>query len=90
MGLVLSRTRLGDVTVPEFLHQASDDSVALAICFGAVAVSGLIMYFSHHVGRLTGRVRLHETSPRSDLLPAEMQPAHLRQPAEAAVRERAA
>jgi hypothetical protein len=81
---------LGDVAVPDFIHQASDDSVALAICFGAVAVSGLIMYFSHHVGRLTGRIRLHDTAPETQLLVAELQPAHLRQPVEPAVRERAA
>jgi hypothetical protein len=90
MGLVLSRIQLGDFDVPDFIHRTSDDSIALAICFGAVAVSGLIMYFSHHVGRLTGRIRLHETVPQSELLVAELQPAHLRQPAEPAVRERAA
>jgi hypothetical protein len=90
MGLVLSRVQWGDFDVPEFLHQASDDSIALAICFGAVAVSGLIMYFSHHVGRLTGRIRLHETAPQSELFVTELQPAHLRQPAAPAVRERAA
>ena len=45
----------------DILHSASDDQLALAICFGAVVVSGLIMHFSHHVGRLTGRVRIHET-----------------------------
>lgn len=45
----------------EILHQASDDQLALAICFGAVACCGLIMYFSHHVGRLTGHIRLHES-----------------------------
>lgn len=45
----------------DLLHHASDDQLALAICFGAVVVSGLIMHFSHHVGRLTGRVRIHQT-----------------------------
>jgi hypothetical protein len=44
----------------DLIHLASDDQLALAICFGAVVVSGLIMHFSLHVGRLTGRVRLHD------------------------------
>jgi hypothetical protein len=76
--------------VPEFLHQASDDQIALAICFGAVAVSGLIMHFSHHLGRLTGRIRLHETPDQAGLLLHETQPVHSLQPAETTVRERAA
>jgi hypothetical protein len=36
--------------VTDLVHHASDDQVALAICFGAVAFCGLVMYFSHHVG----------------------------------------
>ncbi len=76
--------------MPEFLHQASDDQLALAICFGAVLVSGLIMHFSHHLGRLTGRIRLHETPEHSGLMLHEAQPLHSLQPAEPAVRERAA
>ncbi|MGE5192796.1 MAG: hypothetical protein ACM3U2_09855 [Deltaproteobacteria bacterium] len=76
--------------MPQFLHQASDDQIALALCFGAVLVSGLIMHFSHHVGRLTGKIRLHETPDQTGLLLHEAQPVHSLQPAEAAVRERAA
>lgn len=51
----------GDFAVAELIHQASDDQMALAICMGAVACCGLIMYFSHHVGRLTGHIRMHES-----------------------------
>lgn len=76
--------------MPEFLSQPADDHIALAICFGAVVVSGLIMHFSHHVGRLTGRVRLHETPDQSGLMLADAQPAQIRQTEEPAVRERAA
>ena len=76
--------------MPEFLHQASDDQIALALCFGAVLVSGLIMHFSRHVGRLTGRIRLHETPDHAGLLLHETQAVHSLQPAEPAVRERAA
>lgn len=43
------------------MHQASDDQVAVAICLGAVAVCGLLMHFSHHVGRMTGHIRQPET-----------------------------
>jgi hypothetical protein len=53
-------------------------------------VSGLVMHFSHHVGRLTGRIRLHESPDQSGLVINEAQPAQLRQPAEPATRERAA
>jgi len=76
--------------VPEFLHQASDDQIALAICFGAVLVSGLIMHFSQHVGRLTGRIQLHQTPDHAGLLLPKAQAVHSLQPAEPAVRERAA
>lgn len=76
--------------MPEFLHQASDDQIALALCFGAVLVSGLIMHFSHHLGRLTGRIRLHETPGHDGVLLQKAQPVHSRQASEAAVRERAA
>ncbi|MFN0056457.1 MAG: hypothetical protein ACKV0T_30285 [Planctomycetales bacterium] len=65
----------------DFVHQASDDQVALAICLGAVAFCGLIMYFSHHVGRLTGHIRLHE-APASHL-PAVVELPH-QQPREKA------
>ena len=49
--------------MPEIMHQASDDQIALAICIGAVMVSGLIMHFSMHIGRLTGRIP-HSQSPQ--------------------------
>jgi len=76
--------------VPEFLHQASDDQLALAICFGAVAVSGLIMHFSYNVGRWTGRIRLHETPGHSQVTIADVQPIEPRIPAEPARRDKAA
>ncbi len=68
--------------MPEILHQASDDQIALAICFGAVVVSGLIMHFSLHVGRLTGRIRLHQSPEQGQLVLQEVR--------EVTVRERAA
>ncbi len=74
----------------EILHQASDDQIALAVCFGAVVVSGLIMHFSHHVGRMTGRIRLHETTAQSGTMLHEAQSLHSRQIVEAAAHERAA
>ncbi len=58
--------------MPEMLHQASDDQIAIAICFGAVVVSGLIMYFSLHIGRMTGRIRLHETPQQGELMLQEV------------------
>ena len=64
------------------MHQASDDQIALALCFGAVVVSGLIMHFSLHVGRLTGRMRLHQTPEQGELVLQEVR--------EVTVRERAA
>jgi hypothetical protein len=76
--------------VPDFLPQPADDHIALAICFGAVLVSGLVMHFSHHVGRLTGRIRLHETPDQSGLVLPDAQPAQVREIAEPAVHERAA
>ena len=76
--------------MPDFLHQASDDQIALALCFGAVLVSGLIMHFSYHVGRLTGRIRLHETPDQSGLVLHDVETVPSRQVAETAVRERAA
>jgi hypothetical protein len=76
--------------VPEFIHQASDDQIALAICFGAVLFSGLVMYFSLHLGRLTGRNPLHETAERSTVLLQNAQPAASHQSADSTTRERAA
>ncbi len=76
--------------MPDFLHQASDDQIALALCFGAVLVSGLIMHFSHHVGRLTGRIRLHETPDQLGLVLHDGETVQSRQVVDTAVRERAA
>ena len=50
--------------MPDVLHQASDDQIALAICLGAVVVSGLIMYFSIHIGRITGRIPMPQQAER--------------------------
>jgi hypothetical protein len=88
--LTASDQQFGVLAVPEFLHQASDDQIALALCFGAVLVSGLIMHFSHHVGRMTGRIRLHETPDQAGLSLHEARSAHSVRPAQPAVRERAA
>ncbi len=76
--------------MPDFIHQASDDQIALAICFGAVLFSGLVMYFSAHLGQLTGRIRLQETSEQSTVLLQSAQPAGSRQSADSTTRERAA
>lgn len=74
----------------DLLHQASDDQIALALCFGAVLVSGLVMHFSHHVGRMTGRVRLHETAGERGFALQDAQPRHSHLAAEAATRDKAA
>lgn len=50
-----------------FFQSASDDQVALAICAAAFVFSGLVMYFSHHVGRFSQRVRLHDESRMAEL-----------------------
>ena len=76
--------------MPDILRQASDDQIALAICFGAVVVSGLIMHFSIHVGRMTGRVRLHQTPEQGNILMPEMQAVPVPRIEEVIVRERAA
>ncbi len=76
--------------MPEFIHQASDDQIALAICFGAVVFSGLVMHFSLHLGRLTGRIRLHESPDQSTVLLQAAHAAASRQPADSTARERAA
>lgn len=50
----------------ELLHNASDDQAALALCFAAVTISGLVMYFSYHLGMLTGGAKVEsQTQPRS-------------------------
>lgn len=46
----------------DLIPRASDDVVGLAICIGAVAVCGLIMHFSHYVGRMTGHIRIDSAS----------------------------
>jgi len=56
--------------VADLIRQASDDQLALLICLGAVSFCGLTMYFSHHVGRLTGHIRLHD-APENTELPAQ-------------------
>ena len=76
--------------MPEILQQASDDQIALAICLGAVVVSGLIMHFSLHVGRLTGRIRLHQTPEQGEFLLDEAQTGHSNLSPETAACERAA
>ena len=81
---------MGRSAVSELLHQASDDQLALAICFGAVVVSGLIMHFSYAVGRWTGRIRLHETPGQAELALHDLESAQTRIPAEPARRDRAA
>jgi hypothetical protein len=37
-----------------FLQNATDDQLALMFCVGGLVVSGCVMYFSLHLGRLTG------------------------------------
>jgi hypothetical protein len=77
---------LREGAVPEIFRLVTDDQLALVICFGAVVLSGLIMHFSVHVGRLTGRGRLHQTQPqRSVVLTAPVQRQE-----DVAIRERAA
>jgi hypothetical protein len=76
--------------VQEFIQQASDDQIALAICFGAVLLSGLVMHFSLRLGQLTGRIRLHESPAHPAVLLQGAQPLASRQSAGSAARERAA
>ena len=76
--------------MPEILRTVSDDQIALVICFTAVAISGLIMHFSIHVGRLTGRVRLHQTPEQGSIQLPEIETAEPVQAEKVTVRERAA
>ena len=46
----------------DLVQQATDDQLALAICLASVVGSGLIMYFSHYVGRLTARAPAPQVS----------------------------
>ena len=39
----------------ELLQHATDDQIALAFCFGALLISGTVMYFSYHIGQMTNR-----------------------------------
>jgi hypothetical protein len=72
------------------MRQVSDDQIALIVCFGAVVVSGLIMHFSIHVGRMTGRVRLHQSPEQGNILPSKLQSAPEPRVEEIVARERAA
>ncbi len=74
--------------MPEIIRQVSDDQIALGVCLAAVVVSGLIMHFSIHVGRMTGRVRLHQTPEQGSLLLPEIVSTNRTE--EVTVRERAA
>lgn len=74
----------------EILHQTSDDQIALIICFGAFVVSGLIMHFSIHIGRMTGRVQLHQTPDQANILLPEIVSATVQRTGDTPVRERAA
>ena len=70
--------------MPDVANQISDDQIALAVCLGAVVVAGLIMYFSIHIGRLTGRIPAADDALRGDLLTTSGRPEEIK------VRERAA
>jgi hypothetical protein len=74
--------------VTELLQNASDDQVALAICCGAFLVSGLVMYFSIHVGRLTGS--LPNEGDETKRVGLQTQVRHQMAIHETAVRDRAA
>ena len=76
--------------MPEILRTVSDDQIALVICFIAVAISGLIMHFSIHVGRLTGRVRLHQTPEQGNIQLPEIETAETVGAESVTVHERAA
>lgn len=76
--------------MPDILHQASDDQLALTICFGALVVSGLIMHFSLHVGRWTGRIRPHQTPEQGEFVLQEAPVLNSKLAQEIVVRERAA
>jgi len=69
-----------------FQH-ASDDQIALTICFGAILVSGAVMYFSAYIGELTRKVKVGDVEQQARL--ASRSPA-LRQRTERDVREKAA
>jgi len=52
--------------VTELFRHATDDQIALAFCFAGVFVSGMIMYFSYHVGQLTAKVRTTGSEPLTE------------------------
>jgi hypothetical protein len=43
--------------VTDLIHNASDDQIALTVCFSAVVISGMVMYFSYHVGVFARNIR---------------------------------
>lgn len=47
----------------ELFRHATDDQIALAFCFAGVFVSGMIMYFSAHVGQMTNASQQPEIQP---------------------------
>ena len=71
----------------DLIQHASDDQAALVLCLGAVALCGLVMHFSHHVGRLTGHIRLHDPGVAPIRTTEAASPAPLAQPV---IREKAA
>jgi hypothetical protein len=69
-----------------FQH-ASDDQIALTICFGAVLVSGAVMYFSAYIGELTRKVKVGDPETQSRLT---ARGAAIRQRTEREIHEKAA
>ncbi len=51
----------------ELFKNASDDQVALAICFGGFVFSMAILYVSYHLGRLTNSTLKHDLDRQSEL-----------------------
>jgi hypothetical protein len=76
--------------VPEIVRQVSDDQIALIVCFAAVVVSGLMMHFSIHIGRITGRVRLPQSRELASVLTPETRSAPMQPTENITVRQRAA
>ena len=71
--------------VTDLIHNASDDQIALTVCFAAVAISGLVMYFSYHVGVFARNIR-SGTIP----LPVSHRNGSTEIPATQAIRDKAA
>lgn len=58
------------------LPTLTNDQFALGLCLVAVTVSGMIMYFSYYLGRLTGAIRENTTDrPQLGLHRAEVRVA---------------